>query len=78
MKKRIIAEHIRHLHDLITKEIKSNGIKCSLNHIDISKIPNISYLFQDSTFNGDISEWDTSNVSEMKWMFYRAKFGGDL
>jgi len=78
MKKRIVAEHIRHLHDLITKEIKSNGIECSLNHIDISKVPNISYLFQDSAFNGDISEWDTSNVKDMHGMFFHSRFNGDI
>jgi len=33
----------------------------------------MSELFIDSVFNGDISYWDVSNVTNMSFMFCRAK-----
>ena len=40
----------------------------------------MSELFKDkTTFNDDISNWDTSNVTDMNHMFYRAqKFNQDI
>jgi len=40
----------------------------------------MSYMFHGaSTFNGDISKWDVSNVKDMRFMFYRAStFNGDI
>lgn len=35
-------------------------------------------LFTDSEFNGDISDWNVSNVTDMSWMFTRSKFNGDI
>ena len=38
----------------------------------------MSYLFSGSKFNGDISEWDVSNVDNMRGMFLDSKFNGDI
>lgn len=58
---------------LMTKEIKENGFECSLNHIDVSKMTNFQWLFNDNktleNFDGDISDWDVSNVEDMSYMF---------
>ena len=35
-------------------------------------------MFSDSKFNGDISEWNVSNVTSMAGMFKDSKFNGDI
>lgn len=68
--------------DMIHNEIDKNGNECSLNHIDISKIEKLDDLFSPlyklSDFNGDISNWDVSNVKSIRGMFEKSKFNGDL
>ena len=69
------------LQDIIKKEVKENGNYCSLNHIDVSEITDMSSLFDDTElfyFNGNISDWDVSNVTNMKLMFFDCDFNGDL
>jgi hypothetical protein len=65
---------------MIKEEMKNNGNECSLNHIDISQVINMNYLFSGPIlvdFNGDISGWDTSNVERMAGMFSNSKFNND-
>ena len=78
--KKIVAKDKGHLHRLIEKEIIKHGLNCNLNHIDLSLIDNISYLFYQSFpgFNGDISEWDVSKVKNMNSMFSKSKFNGEI
>jgi surface protein len=38
----------------------------------------MSNLFNYSSFNGDISKWDTSNVTNMNRMFIYSSFNGDI
>lgn len=35
-------------------------------------------MFQKSTFNGDISKWDVSNVTDIGAMFYKSKFNRNI
>ena len=64
---------------IIKRRIKEEGNEVDLNNIDVSKITDMSGLFAGTNFNGDISEWDVSNVTNMKCMFYGAnKFNQDI
>ena len=48
-----------------------------LNFIDTSKITDMCELFEYVEHNFDVSNWDTSNVKNMSYMFYRCyKFTG--
>ena len=53
------------LMDLIEKLIEERGNKADLNDVDVSRITNMSYMFQGSQFNGDISKWNVSG--EYEW-----------
>ena len=66
------------LEDLISQRIEQYGPKCNLNDIDVSGITDMSFLFCDMTFDGDISKWDVSRVKNMSSMFAGSTFNGDL
>ena len=63
----------------IREEIKLQGSNADLNCIDTSAITNMRELFNKfKTFNGDISEWNVSNVTDMSDMFNGSDFDGDI
>ena len=70
-----------HLHSLIKQYIKDYGLGCSLNHIDVSQVTDMSGLFDTANFSkfiGDISQWDVSNVIDMNQMFYGSRLTSDI
>ena len=66
------------LQEIIKDRISKEGPECNLNDIDTSLITDMSWLFEDSRFNGDISNWNVSNVKNMKGIFKKSDFNGDI
>ena len=48
------------LEHIIEDRISKEGPNCDLNDIDVSLIDDMSWLFYESKFNGDISKWKIS------------------
>jgi surface protein len=65
----------KELLDLMRQLIKERGNDGNFNDIDTSNITDMSRLFINNreNFNGDISKWDVSNVTNMKGMFEGCK-----
>ena len=92
MHRTLFPQNRKELEIMIADEMEENGNECSLNYIDVSKIEDMTMLFSGSTkivnsnnkeiwlgdFNGDISNWDVSNVKDMSGMFATSKFNGDI
>ncbi len=60
-------------------KVDVRGMNADLNYIDTSNIVDMSYLFSRgwrgfalAEFNGDISKWNVSAVTDMRYMFYDA------
>ena len=77
MSERIVVSH----RDDLIRIIEESPDDANLNHIDVTLIEDMSFLFSEgsrSRFNGNISKWNTSNVRNMNGMFSGSKFNGDI
>ena len=69
----------KELRDIILQQIKAEGNKVDLNDIDVSEIADMSELFRETNFKGDISKWEASNVTDMSFIFLDCKtFNQDI
>jgi surface protein len=79
---KVKPENTKELIKIIQEECKEKGWECNLNFIDTSLITNMSELFLRfnvlENFNGDISQWDTSNVTNMSRIFSFSNFNGNI
>ena len=64
--------------EIIRERLYREGSKCDLNDIDVSLVDDLSGVFSGTIFNGDVSNWNTSNAKYMTWMFYKSYFNGDI
>lgn len=77
--KQIIKATNENIENIVAQEIKKYGPEADLNHIDVSGVTDMSflffnlYIFEDLKFNGDVS-----NVKNMKGMFGFSEFTGDI
>ena len=78
MTTKVQPKNKKELVKIIEDTIKKEGYNCNLNFIDTSFIEDMSYLFSNSKFNGDISGWDVSNVDNMRGMFLNSEFNGEI
>ena len=65
----IVVNSKDELKKLINQRIEQHSPKCDLNDIDVSRIKDMSLLFDNSPFIGDISKWNVSKVENMYHMF---------
>lgn len=77
---KLIPKNRPELQKMIQSAISNHGNEADLNHIDTSLINEMSSLFayQLREFNGNISQWDVSNVTNMSNMFSQSSFTGDI
>ncbi len=74
----ISANSEQHLRELIAQAMAAHGERADLNHIDVGAISNFDGLFQNSAFNGDISQWDVSQGLYADNMFSNSAFDGNI
>ena len=70
---------------IVKKELDRLGHDADLNHIDVSNVTDMSFVFCARTLNGkclgliyddinpDVSKWNVKNVTNMDHMFYYCK-----
>ena len=71
-------KNIKELETIVDKLINERGNNADLNDIYTGYITDMSCLFENTTFNGDISKWDVSKVIDMEAMFFGSNFNGDI
>ena len=64
-----IIAHDNNIADIVYKYIDKYGYGVDLNCIDVSEVTDMSDVFSNQGFEGDVSEWDVSNVVKMDGMF---------
>ena len=82
------------IRQIVKDELDRLGLGANLNHIDVSKVTDMSTNYykkwhwglfsvenksNEEGFYGDVSEWDVSSVKDMKFMFHNCdKFNCDI
>ncbi len=56
----------------------SNMVYNATDVPDLAKVTGLNGMFRSSSFSGDISNWDVSNVQAFQYMFETSSFNGDI
>ena len=78
--KAIIPFNLQHLKLIVHECIEEKGPNCDLNFINVSYLEDLSGVFSypNHRFNGDVSRWDVSHVTNMSNLFCGSDFNGDI
>ena len=66
--------NMEELHEYLKSEIKKQGKHVAIRNLDVSLVEDFDTLFYgicDGVRTLDLSGWDTSNVKDMRNMFFR-------
>ena len=77
MPEKVVATN-ENIKKLVDDAIRKYGLSCDLNFIDVSQVTDMSNLFLNSRFAGDISGWNVSRVTNMMAMFSYSQFDGNI
>lgn len=66
------------LKKLVDELMQKHGNDVDLNCIDTGQVTDMSWIFGNKQFIGNISDWDVSNVTDTTCMFYGCPFNGDI
>jgi len=78
MSKEIIKCNDDNINEIVEQQIELLGNDADLNHLDVSEVTSVRYLFYKSEFSGDISKWNVSNITDMTSMFGYSEFNQDI
>ena len=74
-----ITANDKNLRQIVLDEMDKHGDDADLNQIDVSNVTDMSSLFANTNFCGDVSDWNVSNVLVMNSTFYGcSEFNCDL
>ena len=71
-------EELKAIIDQVEKMGFSGETPIDLNFIDVSRVTDMSGLFENRDLDVDISKWDVSHVTNMSKMFQKSKFYGNI
>lgn len=74
---RIVYPHEK-FHEVVAAEVRRLGSQADLNHLDVSRVLDMSCAFEGLAFTGDISRWDVSGAVDMSRMFASSTFNGNI
>ena len=75
---RLVATDTDGLKSYIAWAVTCHGPSVDLNHIDVSAIRDMSLLFSNSPFNGNVSTWQLTMPVTLDRVFQFSAFQGDV